>query len=59
MKIKTTHHKLALCRETLRNLEPCELSAVVGGATFLCGSNSCPMACGPTEVASCTSCVCD
>ena len=50
--------KLTLNRETLRNLAQQEMAVVVGGATFLCGSNSCPMACGPTEVASCTSCVC-
>lgn len=58
MKMKTTNRKLSLCRETVRNLEPRELKAILGGATFLCGSNSCPMQCGPTEVASCTSCVC-
>jgi hypothetical protein len=29
-----------------------------GGATKTCGSTSCPQQCGPTEVASCTSCVC-
>lgn len=55
---KAIRRKLTLCRETVRNLEPRELAEAVGGATFLCTSNTCPMACGPTEVASCTSCVC-
>jgi len=58
MNMKTTNRKLSLCRETVRNLEPRELAAALGGATFLCGSNTCAMQCGPTEVASCTSCVC-
>ena len=56
--MKTTKRKLTLSRETLRSLELWEIATVIGGATFRCGSNSCPMACGPTEVASCTSCVC-
>jgi hypothetical protein len=55
---KTMKRKLALSRETLRSLDPRETAQVAGGATFVCGSNSCPMQCGPTEVASCTSCVC-
>jgi hypothetical protein len=53
--MKAMKRKLALSRETLRSLD---LREVAGGATFVCGSNSCPMQCGPTEVASCTSCVC-
>lgn len=56
--MKTKKSKLTLNRETLRSLARQEVAAAVGGATFPCGSNSCPMACGPTEVASCTSCVC-
>jgi hypothetical protein len=56
--MKTLKRKLALSRETLRSLDPRELAHVAGEATFLCGSNTCAMQCGPTEVASCTSCVC-
>lgn len=56
--MKTTKRKLTLSRETLRSLDPREAAKAAGGATFVCGSNSCPMQCGPTEVASCTSCVC-
>ena len=59
--MKTKKRKLTLHRETVRNLVQRELEAAVGGATVVrgCGSNTCPMQCGPTEVASCTSCVCD
>lgn len=56
--MKTIKRKLTLSRETLRSLDPREAARVVGGGTFGCGSNTCPMQCGPTEVASCTSCVC-
>lgn len=55
--MKTTKRKLTLSRETLRSLDPREAAKVVGGGTSRC-SDSCPMLCGPTEVASCTSCVC-
>ena len=58
LRTKNYSPKLILNRETLRSLTHQEVVVAVGGATFLCGSNSCPMACGPTEVASCTSCVC-
>ena len=57
--MKTMKRKLTLSRETLRDLDPWEATKAVGGATFRCGTSAtCPMACGPTEVASCTSCVC-
>jgi len=56
--MKTRKSKLTLHRETVRHLDPNDLALAAGGATLLCGSNSCPMQCGPTEVASCTSCVC-
>jgi hypothetical protein len=56
--MKTKKRKLELHRETVRTLSQHDLAAVVGGATFPCGSNTCAMQCGPTEVASCTSCVC-
>ncbi|MFY9826732.1 MAG: hypothetical protein WAM82_35590 [Thermoanaerobaculia bacterium] len=55
--MKMTKRRLTLNRETLRRLEARELTAA-GGATKTCGSTSCPQQCGPTEVASCTSCVC-
>jgi hypothetical protein len=51
--MKTKKNKLTLNRETVRNLAPQNLAAVVGG-----GSNTCIQQCGPTEVNSCTSCVC-
>ena len=56
--MKTKKSKLTLNRETVRNLTQQNLAAVVGGATLGCGSNTCVQQCGPTEVASCTSCVC-
>ena len=57
--MKTMKRKLALSRETLRSLDLRETAQVAGGATFRCNTSaSCPIACGPTEVASCTSCVC-
>jgi hypothetical protein len=56
--MKTMKRKLSLSRETLRSLDPLEAAKVAGGGTFVCGSNTCAMQCGPTEVASCTSCVC-
>jgi hypothetical protein len=56
--MKTKKTKLTLSRETLRSLIRQELTEAAGGATVTCGSNSCPMLCGPPEVASCTSCVC-
>jgi hypothetical protein len=56
---KTMKRKLILSRETVRGLDPWEPAKVAGGATFRCNTSaSCPIACGPTEVASCTSCVC-
>ena len=55
--MKTKKRKLSLHRETVRNLAPQDLVVVVGG-TLRCGSNTCIQQCGPTEVASCTSCVC-
>ena len=51
--MKTMKHKLTLHRETLRSLSPREIGTVAGG-----WSTSCPAMCGPTEVNSCTSCVC-
>jgi len=52
--MKTMKSKLTLSRETLRNLTQREMLAAAGGFSL----PSCPIACGPTEVASCTSCVC-
>jgi hypothetical protein len=51
--MRTLKRKLALSRETLRSLDPREAVLVVGGY-----SGTCQIQCGPTEVASCTSCVC-
>ncbi len=56
--MKTMKRKLTLSRETLRRLEPREIRAAGGGYTVYNCSTSCPQLCGPTEVASCTSCVC-
>ena len=62
--MKTMKRRLTLSRETLRNLEPREILGVAGGGTKTCGTFGCPgsttcvQQCGPTEVASCTSCVC-
>jgi len=57
--MKTMKRRLTLSRETLRNLDSREIAGVVGGGTFGCpGSTTCVQQCGPTEVASCTSCVC-
>ncbi len=55
--MKIAGPRLTLSRETLRNLDPQQLRAA-GGATKTCGSTTCPQECGPTEVNSCTSCVC-
>jgi hypothetical protein len=52
--MKTMKRKLTLNRETVRNLTQREMLKVAGGFSL----PSCPIACGPTEVASCTSCVC-
>lgn len=56
--MKTKKRKLTLHRETVRNLAAQDQAFVVGGATLNCGSNTCIQQCGPTEVNSCTSCVC-